>query len=46
MSNDSRTKKIDVLSKARRGAFYRNVVLMGKTLTVSNIKNVFGFSDS
>ncbi|ORX38835.1 tryptophan-tRNA ligase [Kockovaella imperatae] len=28
------------------GPFYRNVVLMGKTLTVNNVKGVFGFSDS
>jgi hypothetical protein len=26
--------------------FYRNTVLMAKTLTSSQIKNVFGFSDS
>lgn len=28
------------------GAFYRNVALVAKTLTVSSIKNVFGFTDS
>jgi hypothetical protein len=28
------------------GAFYRNVVLVAKTLTANQIKNVFGFSDS
>ena len=29
-----------------RGAFYRNSVLMAKTLTANQIKNVFGFTDS
>ena len=28
------------------GAFYENVVLLAKTLTLSQSKNIFGFSES